>query len=278
MPRGCGSASRPSSCCALSPSATSSAWATRPAMSACTWKTSVSDGVERLLPPRRGGGARRHLHQLGTHPHPALPVRRFSQRILPTSRYCTPSSCAICSGVLLECLYWPALLLAITLSPPQRGQLAPDLVGDAVGEVLVGRVAQVLEREHGEQPGGAGTRGLDAAMGAEPAEQHAEAEHEAEPEREGEREPATRRSGGGAGDRRAAARGLGAARDGPAARFLQRPRELGGGGEPVGRRLRERPRRPPGPRPRARSPAPRADRPRRLQQAAGHHRLRRGRR
>ena len=90
-------------------------------------------------------------------------------------------------------LYWLELLLAITWSPGSVGELAPDLVGDAVGEVLVGRVAQVLEREHGEQLG-ARPAGSTLAVRAEPAEQDAESEEESEPEGE-------RHGGGGTAGR-----------------------------------------------------------------------------
>ena len=43
-------------------------------------------GIERFLPPRARRGARPHVHQLGTHPHPAPPPAPFSHRTVAVSR------------------------------------------------------------------------------------------------------------------------------------------------------------------------------------------------
>ena len=82
----------------------------------------------------------------------------------------------------------------MTWRPGSAGQLAAHRVGDAVGEVLVLRAAQVLEREHRERlaPPAPLAR---AAVAPPPGEEHAEAEQEPEPESDGRaRRAAARRS------------------------------------------------------------------------------------
>src|SRR6185312_11044606 len=114
------------------------------------------------------------------------------------------------------------------LEPAQGRELAANLVGDPVGEVLVGGVAQVLEGEHGEEAGGAGTGGLDLAMGAEPAEQDAETEDESDPDEDGgaavrrDAGRAVRRYGRGGAAGRGGDAGRGGGR-GPDASLLQGP-------------------------------------------------------
>ena len=56
-------------------------------------------------------------------------------------------------------LYSAALPAGGDLEARDAGELAADLVGDAVGEVLVLRRAEVLEREHGEPLDAAGVAG-----------------------------------------------------------------------------------------------------------------------
>ena len=96
------------------------AWATREATSACTWNTSVSDAsngschrVDAVATWISSGLTRTRLR----------PPAPCSQRTLPVSRYCTPSSRPISCGVLLVCRYWPELLEAVTCSPGRPASL-----------------------------------------------------------------------------------------------------------------------------------------------------------
>ena len=61
------------------------------------------------------------------------------------------------------------------LEPADLGQLGPDLVGHAIGEVGVGGIPQVLEREHGDDAG-PGIRTTGSRMGPPPGEEAADAE------------------------------------------------------------------------------------------------------
>ena len=151
-------------------------------------------GVERLLPLGGRGRSRRHLYQLGDHPDPALPGRTLLPANLPDQQILH----AQLLGDLLRRLGGVLVLSGAAarddLEALEPGQLAADLVGHAVGEVLVGGVAQVLEGEDGEEAVGAGALGLRAAVGAKPAEQPTETDQDAEDERWG-------RYGGTAGRR-----------------------------------------------------------------------------
>src|SRR4026209_2551685 len=71
------------------------------------------------------------------------------------------------------------------LEPAEGRQPAADLVGDAVGEVLVGRVAQVFEGQDGEEARSARTGRLDLPVGPEAAEQDDAAENESNPDEDG---------------------------------------------------------------------------------------------
>ena len=51
------------------------------------------------------------------------PPERFSQRTVAVSRYCTPSSLAICGVVFVVFLYWFELVRAITCSPGSAASL-----------------------------------------------------------------------------------------------------------------------------------------------------------
>ena len=107
-------------------------------------------GVDRLLPARRRRRAAGEADQLGIHPHPAHPLRPPLPSDLPDQE--------VVHAQLPGDLRQPPRAAAIVvraeagdhLQPGHRGQLAADLVGHAVGEIRVGRVAEVLEREHGE--------------------------------------------------------------------------------------------------------------------------------
>ena len=92
-------------------------------MSACTWKTSVSAASNGCCHRVVAADPGTTCTSSGLTRTRLCPSGRFSHLILPTSRYCTPSSWAICSGGLDERLYCPALLLAITLSPPRVASL-----------------------------------------------------------------------------------------------------------------------------------------------------------
>ena len=107
-------------------------------------------GIESLLPLRRGGRARCDPDQLGADPYPAGPIRVLlpadgaGQQVLGPQLACD----------LLRGLARPSVL--VRAGPGNDGearelrQLAPDLVAHPVREVGLGRVAQVLEREHGQ--------------------------------------------------------------------------------------------------------------------------------
>ena len=109
--------------------------------------------VERLLPlgGRRGPGL--DPNELGADPHPARPAGR----LLPPHRGGEQVVGPELAGDLLRRLGRLAVL--VRAGPRDDGEpgdlreLAAHLVGHAVGEVGVGRVAQVLEREHGEPLG-----------------------------------------------------------------------------------------------------------------------------
>ena len=141
-------------------------------------------GVERLLPLGRAG---RDLDQLGTHPHVVaagalLPPNRAGQQPVH------PELAADLLGRLGGLLVLGRAAAGGHLEPGERGQLAPHLVGDPVGEVLVVRAAQVLEGEHREPLGAARVGGVVPVP--QPAEQHAEPDQETQRERaRGDRDP-----------------------------------------------------------------------------------------
>ena len=152
--------------------------------------------VELLAP----AGARRlprpGVHQLRRHAHPAGGARR----LLPTHRAGEQVVRSQLARDLRRPLRRPAVLVGAAagddLEAAHLGQLGPHLVGDAVGEVGVGRVAQVLEGEYGQDLG-TGAAGADGAR-PPPGEQHAQTDQDAEDEDDGG--PTERRnSGTGAG-------------------------------------------------------------------------------
>ena len=98
-------------CFAGSVNATLSDWATLAATSACTWNTSEMDASNDSC----------HLDApLDTAISSGLTLMRpvpsllLSQRTVPVSRYCTPSSCPSCWGDLSVLRYWPELLREVT--------------------------------------------------------------------------------------------------------------------------------------------------------------------
>jgi hypothetical protein len=104
-------------------------------------------GVERLLP---GRGAGRDLHQLRAYLHPT-----------PAARVAVPPYCAgeqvahaQLAADLGQGLGRAAVLIRAgagdDLHPLESRQLAAHRVGHAVGEVLVGRGAKVVERQDGD--------------------------------------------------------------------------------------------------------------------------------
>ena len=84
-------------------------------------------------------------------------------------------------------------------------QLAADLIGDAVGEVGLVRLAEVLEGEHRDAPE-PGLASRLPAPGPGPREEDAEADQDAETQ---QREPSQARSGHGAAPWVAVVRGSG---------------------------------------------------------------------
>ena len=103
--------------------------------------------VERLLPPCRPGA---RVDQLGAHAHP----RCLARPLLPSNRAGQQVPHVEILGDLLGRLVLaPVAAGARTGDYLQTGdhrQFPTDLVRDAVGEVGVGRVAQVLEGQYGK--------------------------------------------------------------------------------------------------------------------------------
>ena len=262
-------------------SATSSACATCPAMSACTWNTSVSAASNGCCHRVRGALPGRDLTSSGLTCTRLAPSGSLSQRTVPVSRYSTPELARdLAAGfVVVPVLHRAAARDHLELR--QRGELAAHRVGDAVGEVGVGRVAQVLEREHG-QP-----RGRPPSAAA-PRRVRRQANSTPRPMRMPDaRAPAAATGTCGAGPATPARGALGAAPAGrPASaagalpardagrRRLQRLAELRHRREPVGRAPAPAPAGSPGPRSPARWAAPPHAR-RRLGEAPHDHRLRR---
>src|SRR3989441_9436090 len=102
------------------PSLTSRACATCSAIRPCTSNTSessASKGCSHLVVPFST------LTSSGLTCTRLAPPTCFSQRTLPTTRYCTPNSAPICFGGLVVLRYWFELLLAITPSPGNDASL-----------------------------------------------------------------------------------------------------------------------------------------------------------
>ena len=169
--------------------------ATWPAMSACTWNTSVSDASNGCChlasagrPPRsaRGSPAPGSCRPA---PSPSAPCRSAGSP--------RPARAPISCGVLVVPRYCAELLRAMTRRPGSAGELAAHRVGDAVGEVGVGRVAQVLEREHGDaalvarrlgvRPGGCAARRTARPAADEEAERPGRRRERQAPARRGRR-------------------------------------------------------------------------------------------
>ena len=135
--------------------------ATWPAMSACTSNTSVSaasNGCCHLA------AAVRHLDELRAHLHPARAPRRPSPAHLAHEQVVHPQL----PPDLLRRLAGAAVLGRAVggghQHRRQRRELAAHRVGDAVREVGVRRVAEVLEREYGDPSLVARRRGLGMAV------------------------------------------------------------------------------------------------------------------
>ena len=104
--------------------------------------------VEGLLPP--GGCRRSPPRPARDSPAPGSVRRAFSHRTVPVSRYSHAELRARSPAASWRSCCTAGAAAGDDLQARQERQLAPDLVGDAVGEVVVLGRAQVLEREHGE--------------------------------------------------------------------------------------------------------------------------------
>ena len=130
-------------------SASRSACATRPAMSAWTSKTSVSAASKGCCQRARGRSRLADLHQLGTHLHSARgaalgPAHRAGQQV-PHAQLAGDDFRRL-AGLAVGHRARPR----DHLDTGQRGELPAHRVGDPVGEVRIRRVAEILERQHGE--------------------------------------------------------------------------------------------------------------------------------
>jgi hypothetical protein len=147
-------------------------------------------GVEGLLPLGRGGA---HLDQLGPHFDPVLSALA---PLLPAHLAHEEVVDAEFPPDLLRALRRPLVLARAAggrdLEGRQRGQLAPDRVGDAVGEVFVLGGAEVLEGEHRDAfHTGAASVHVPRTVAAQPPEQHPETDQDPESERHSRRGHAT---------------------------------------------------------------------------------------
>ena len=171
-------------------------------MSAWTWKTSVIEASNCSAPARAGRLPRPRVHQLGRDPHAAR-----AARLLPAHGAREQVVRAQLVGDLARPLGRVAVLDRAAagdhLEARDLAELAAHLVAHAVGEVGVARVAQVLEREHGDDAGARSALGARAAVA--PGEQQAAADQEAG----GEGDGGDRASGGGMRRRAAGRRGHG---------------------------------------------------------------------
>ena len=136
--------------------------------------------LERLLPLARRRAVAAHLHQLGAHLHPAGavgvlgPAHRPGQQVLDAR-----GRAAICAGVRVRAGVLHRAAARDHLELRQLGELAAHRVGDAAGEVGVGRVAQVLEGEDDDARGAAFGRGA-VTDRPPPGEEHAEPDEHAD--------------------------------------------------------------------------------------------------
>ena len=127
-------------------------------------------GVERLPPAglRRVPGA--HVHQLRGHPNPT----RATRDLFPLDGGGEQVVYAQLAGDLLLSLRGPLVLVRAAPGDDGEagdlGQLRAQIIGHAISEIGVSRVAEVLKGEHG-QPLRTGGPGFGA--GAQPGEQHA---------------------------------------------------------------------------------------------------------
>src|SRR2546428_3792893 len=103
-------------------------------------------GIERLLPPNDGSRDVRDLHQLGVDPHSAHPARALSP---PDAAEKQVADTELPTD-LLRMLDRVSVLVGAGagdhLEASERGELAPDLVRHAIGEVAPSRIAEVLKR------------------------------------------------------------------------------------------------------------------------------------
>ena len=135
-------------------------------------------GIESLLPLRGGRGTALDPDEFGADAHPARPTGRF----VPPHRGREQVVGAQLAGDLLGCLGRLAVLVRAGPcddgEPGHVGQLAAHLVGHAIGEVGVPRIAQVLKRENRKALGAHGLR-LGCCVTPAPGEEHAQADEEA---------------------------------------------------------------------------------------------------
>ena len=138
--------------------------------------------IESLLPLCRGHRPRSDPDQFRADPHPAGAVRRLVPADSRREQVLSPQ---LARDLLRRLARVPVLVGTRSGDDGEArdlGQLTPDLVAHPVGEVCVGGVAQVLEREHGyalHPPALVVATGMTPA----PGEQHAEADEEAEDQR-----------------------------------------------------------------------------------------------
>ena len=146
-------------------------------MSAWTWNTSVERRVESLLPLGRRRRTRVDLNQFGTHPDSTWATRRLFP---PHSGGEQVFGTQFARNLLGRLGAVPVLVGAGPRDDRERRNLrkaSPHLVGDPVGEVGIGRVAEVLEGQHRHDP--RPTR-LRAALVMPPSEQHTQSDQDAE--------------------------------------------------------------------------------------------------
>ena len=115
--------------------------------------------VEALAPLGGGRGVGAHGHQLGGHQHPAHAVRLLRPADRPGEQVADAEVPGDVGRADLRAGVGNGAAAGDDLEAPELGELAAHGVGHAVGEVGLGRIADVLEREHGDAERGGGRRG-----------------------------------------------------------------------------------------------------------------------
>ena len=169
-------------------------------MSACTWKTSVSEASNCCAPAGAGRLTRPRVHQLGRHPHAAR-----AARLLPAHGAGQQVVRAQLAGDLASAAWWSGGTRASCRGRSPRGP-RPGRAWCAPRRSRRRRsrrrgVAQVLEGEDGDDAGAC--RRLGAGRAVPPGEEQAAADEEAGGEGDG------RDGDGGAGREAAAGRDAG---------------------------------------------------------------------